>query len=54
MHMACVLQPSYLVIYLYYGHQMSKVHWNGLCYAQKLLTKFTINDWLAGMHNYNG
>lgn len=37
-------------ISLYYGHQMSKVQWNGLCHAQKLLTKFKINDWLAGMH----
>jgi hypothetical protein len=37
-------------ISFYYDHQMCKVHWISLCYAQKLLTKLKINDWLAGMH----
>jgi hypothetical protein len=50
-HVMCFTAQLPGDISLYYSHQMSKVHWDGLCYAQKLLTKFKINDWLTGTHN---
>jgi hypothetical protein len=44
-HAVCFTSQLAGDISLYYGH-----HLNGLCHAQKLLTKFKINDWLTEMY----